>query len=234
MNKSQVFELLKQNKNDRGIAHWHKLENTYGLESYGIGLTVLRKLAKQIGRDHDLALELWASNNYDAKNIGLLIDEPKKVTREQAESQVEGVAMGMLVHVFSSCNATLPKTKFAPELAHQWLESDSQVRRRCAYGVMYELSKNKTNKKLDDDYFMVAIDQIVEQFSQVKPAERGAMGGSLLGIGKRSKVLNKRAIEVATSLGPIDFSEDNSSCEPMNVLKHLTSDYIKDKLGITL
>ena len=45
------------------------------LKSFGIGLTVLRKLAKQIGRDHELALQLWESDIYDAKIISLLIDE---------------------------------------------------------------------------------------------------------------------------------------------------------------
>ena len=44
-------------KNERGIAHWNK--RSWKLRSYGIGLTQLRKLAKKIGRDHELAAELF-------------------------------------------------------------------------------------------------------------------------------------------------------------------------------
>ena len=58
---------------------------------------------------------------------------------------------------------------------------------------------------------------------------RGAMAGALIGIGKRSKELNKAAIKVAKATGPVDYG--SSGCEPIDVLKHLTSDYLKNKLG---
>ena len=70
--KAQVMALLKENQNERGIAHWKKKPRS--LKSFGIGLTQLRKLAKQIGKNHKLALQLWKSDVYDAKIIGLLID----------------------------------------------------------------------------------------------------------------------------------------------------------------
>ena len=125
MTKSEVLTLLKENTNERGLVHWEKLgDNRGGLENFGIGLTQLRKLAKQGGRDHELALEVWNTNNHDARIVGLLIDEPKKLTREQAEEQVEQVDAGMLTHVFSSCDATLPKAPFALELAKDWIESN--------------------------------------------------------------------------------------------------------------
>ena len=112
MDKSEVIQLLKQNQNQRGIDNWNKMKDTAGLKSFGIGLTQLRKLAKKIGRNHDLSLELWETDIYDAKTIALLIDEPKKITKEQAEEQVEGVGAGLFAHVFSSCDATLAKVTY--------------------------------------------------------------------------------------------------------------------------
>ncbi len=115
MTKTQVTALLKENRNERGIANWKKKPRK--LKSFGIGLTQLRKLAKQVGRDHKLAQQLWKSDIYDAKVIGLLIDDPKQLSREQAEEQVEGLQGGMFAHMFTSCDATLAKTPFAFELA---------------------------------------------------------------------------------------------------------------------
>lgn len=149
MTKAQALALLKENQNERGIVHWKKLGSKAGkLKSFGIGLTQLRKLAKQIGRDHKLALQLWKTDVYDAKIIGLLIDDPKQVSREQAEEM--------------------------------WV--------------------------------------------------REAMNTALMGIGKRNKTLNQAAIRAAKAIGPvnIDYGDDNS-CEPLDVLKHLTSDYMKSK-----
>ena len=52
-----------------------------------------------------------------------------------------------------------------------------------------------------------------------------------MGIGKRNKVLNAAALEVAVKIGPIDFDPDGR-CDPFDVAKHLTSDYLKKKLDL--
>lgn len=231
MNLTDVFELLEKHKNPRGIANWNNLKHTGGLSSYGIGLTVQRKIAREIGRNRELAQALWATDNYDAKVLGLLIDDPKQVTFEQAEKQVEQLNGGMLCHVFSSCDATLAKAPIAFELAQRWLNSKDTVRRRCAFGLVYELSKKKS-KAYTDEFFLSVIDNIVATFDTEPKSVKLAMGGALLGIGKRNVVLNKAALAVARKQGPIDFNEDGQNCDPLDVVKHLTSDYVKNKLGL--
>lgn len=233
MTKTQVIALLKSNQNERGIAHWKKFESkSGGLKSFGIGLTQLRKLAKQVGRDHKLALQLWKSDIYDAKVLGLLVDDPKQVSREQAEEQVEGLSGGMLSHVFASCDATLAKTPYAFDLANEWMESDDPVRRQCGYSLLYELSKKKKVVGMDDDYLLECIEYIRDNIHDEEMWVRESMNTSLMGIGKRNKKLNQAAVKAAKAIGPVDIDYgDDNSCEPLDVLKHLTSDYIKKKLG---
>jgi 3-methyladenine DNA glycosylase AlkD len=234
MTRSEVMELLEKNKNERGIENWkNRGAKSRKLKSYGIGLTQLRKISKRIGRDHKLAQQLWKSNVYDAKIIGLLIDDPKQLTREQVERQVEDLSGGYLAHVFSSCGATLPKAPFAIELACEWMDSKDEVRRRCAWGLVYEIAKFKGKKAPDDGFFMECIDRIQNSIHDEEDMwGRESMKGALMGIGKRNWELNKAAIKAVNEIGPVDINYgDDNSCEPLDVLKHLTSDYIKQKLG---
>ncbi|MEK6234213.1 MAG: DNA alkylation repair protein [Planctomycetales bacterium] len=233
MTKTQVISLLKENRNERGVAHWEKRRSQgETLKSFGIGLTHLRKLAKQIGRDHKLAQQLWKTDVYDAKVIGLLIDDPKQLSREQAETQVEELGAGMLAHVFASCDATLAKTSFAFDLAKEWMESKDATRRRCGYSLVYELCKKKNVDGMDDDYLLGRVRHIQDAVHGEEMWVREAMSGALIGIGKRNKKLNKAAIRAAKAIGPIDVDYgDDNRCEPVDVLKHLTSDYLKKKLG---
>ena len=232
MTKTEVVALLKENQNERGIANWKKLGTRGGgLKSFGIGLTQLRKLAKQVGRDHKLAQQLWKSDYYDAKVLGLLIDDPKQLSREQAEEQVGQLNAGMLSHVFSSCDATLPKAPFAFELACDWIDHKDPIRRRCAYGLIYELSK-KNVPAMDDDWLLSRIAHIQKTIHDEEMWVRDAMNGALMGIGKRNSTLNKAAIRAAKAIGPVDVDYgDDNSCEPLDVLKHLTSDWLKKKLA---
>src|SRR4029450_3272544 len=117
MTKTEVRDLLKQNRDARGEANWKEMgDRTGGLTSFGIGLTKLRAIAKQVGRDHDLALKLWDERNHDEKIIGLLIDDPKQLTRDQVEKLVDGAGPGMLSHVLSPCDVTLPKHHIALQI----------------------------------------------------------------------------------------------------------------------
>ncbi|TWT91373.1 DNA alkylation repair protein [Neorhodopirellula pilleata] len=230
MSKKEVIAWLKLNADERGIAHWQKRPQQ--LDSYGIGLTRLRKFAKELGRDHRLARTLSKSNVYDAKIVGILVDDPKKMTREQAEEQVDqGLASGMLVHVFASCGAPLSKTPFAFEIARDWVDSNDPMRRRCGYSLLYELSK-RNPKGMDDAYLLDRIKRIRESIHNEEMWVREAMNTALMGIGKRNAVLNAAAIEAAEAIGPVDIDYgDDNQCEPLDVLKHLRSDYLQEKFS---
>jgi hypothetical protein len=151
MTKADILVYLKEHQDSRGIAHWKKgKEKRSGLKSYGIGLTKLRKLAKQVGTDAKLAWQLWKSKIYEMRILSLLIDDPKTLTMAQAEAQVDDLAGGYLAHVFSSCDATLAKTPFVVELADRWVKSKDVVRKQCGYGLLYEISKNKKKTAPDE------------------------------------------------------------------------------------
>jgi 3-methyladenine DNA glycosylase AlkD len=230
MNTTEVLALLEANKNDRGIENWKKLGASAGeLKSFGIGLTQLRKLAKQIGRDRDLAMNLWKGDVYDGKVIALLIDDPEAMTQEQAEAQVEELGAGLLTHVFSSCDATLSKTPFVVELSSKWIHGKDPVRRGCGYGLLYEMSKSKKKDAPDDAFFLESIEHIRKTFDDEGRSVRASMGGALMGIGKRNATLNAAALKLAREIGPIQFDDD---LEPLDVVKHLTSDYLREKLGV--
>ena len=234
MTVAEVLDLLDAERDERGMKNWEAMgPSTAGLRSYGIGLTRLRKLSKQIGRDRKLAQELWKTGVYDAKVIALLIDDPAQITRDQAESQVEDLAGGMLAHVFASCDATLAKTSFVVELADQWIRSDDPVRRDCGYGLLYEVSKFSGKKAPSEEFFLAHIDRIADKIDRESEKVRLSMGAALMGIGKRTARLNKAALQVARDVGPIEFTSASGACEPFDVVKHLTSDRLVEKLGIS-
>jgi len=231
MKKTDVFKLLQDNQNPRGIQNWQEMEAGSAYKSLGIGLTVLRKLAKQVGKNHDLAMEMWDSDYYDMKIMAVLIDDPKHITREQVDTQVEDVDFGMMVHVFSACGAPVTKTNFIDQVADDWLKSPDSVRRRCAYGFIYELSKSNKKSAPDDDYFLNLINHIDRTFTGEDKSVHLAMAGALMGIGKRNKSLNRAALRVAKKIGPVPVESGKTQCEPMDISKHLTSDYLKKKFN---
>jgi len=233
MSVAEVLALLDAERDERGMHNWERLgASTGGMRSYGIGLTRLRAMAKKLGRNRELAQGLWKTDVHEARVIALLIDDPARITRDQAEQQVEELAGGMLAHVFASCDATLAKTSFVVELADAWVRSDDPVRRECGYGLLYEASKFSGKKAPSDDFFLGHVQRMSDTIGRESEKVRLAMGAALMGIGKRNAVLNAAALTVARRAGPIEFTSVSGTCEPFDVVKHLTTDRLKEKLGV--
>ena len=162
----------------------------------------------------------------------MLVDEPKKVTREQAEKQVEELHGGMLAHVFACCDATLAKTTFAVDLACDWVDSKDDMRRRCGFSLLYETSKDKKKSAPGDAFFLAYIDRIRVSIHKEENWVKSSMLAALLGISKRNRKLNKAAIRAAEAIGLVEVDYGDNSCEPVDVLKHLTSDYLRKKFAL--
>ena len=153
------------------------------------------------------------------------------MTLEQAESQVDELAGGHLAHVFSSCDATLAKTPFVVELADKWIKSRDTVRKRCGYGLLYEISKDKKKTAPNEDYFLAHVERVDRHYAKQSIPVLMSMAGALMGIGMRTKKLNKAAVKVAKTIGPIDF-DPRGLCDPYDVAKHLTSPYARTRLEL--
>lgn len=225
MDIQEIKALLEANKNERGMAHWQKMNLPW--TSYGIGLTQLKKLAKNIGRDHELALKLWKERNYEMVTLATIIDEPEKVTREQVEEQVKSLKFWMLAH--SYCSNLMPKVGFQQGLAEEWLHESDDIRRRVSYLLYYNIARDK--KSLDDAYFEPIIDEIKSRLQNEENFVKDAMNNALIMIGSRSNNLNERALSAARHIGKVIVDYGDNSCQALDAVQHLGSERVREKLA---
>src|SRR3989338_2115699 len=87
MKSDEVINKLKSLSNKKNVEGMVRFginsENTLGVSIY-----ILRPLAKEIGKNHKLALQLWKSKIHEARILASYIEEPEKVTDSQLESWV--------------------------------------------------------------------------------------------------------------------------------------------------
>jgi 3-methyladenine DNA glycosylase AlkD len=225
MTLKQVMDLLSKHRNERGIEVWKNLKFK-DIESMGIGLTQLKQLSRKVKQDHKLALELWESNNYDARVMAILIDEPDKVTVEQVEKQLKKCSYWLLSHVYCSC--LMNKTPFALDLAVEWTDHKDPVHRRCGYLLLYQAAKN--DKKLHNTFFEEYLEKIRKSIRSEENFVKDAMNNALYMIGRRNLELNAAAIAVAKKIGPVEVDYGDNSCKALNTLESLSDIRLQLKL----
>ena len=89
-------------------------------------------------------------------------------------------------------------------LADQWGQERRPVRRECGYGLLYEASKFSGKKAPSEEFFFAHVERIADTIGTESEKFRLSMGAALMGIGKRSAVLNEAALKVARDVGPIE------------------------------
>jgi 3-methyladenine DNA glycosylase AlkD len=193
--------------------------------AHGITTPVLQKLAKQIGKDHDLALELWSSKVHEAQILATFIGEPVKVTAAEMERWVKDFNSWDLVD--GSCRYLYSD---APELAwkkaHAWSTRKPEFEKRAAFSLAAYLSyrdKSATNAQFFE-FLRIIEREAYDERNFVKKAVNWA----LRQIGKRNLVLNREAIRCAERIR--EQGSSSARWIAADALRELKSEAVQKRL----
>src|SRR5208283_5399943 len=196
---SKVISELEAMKNDRNIAGMARFGiNPKG--TLGVPMPKLRRMAKSLGKGHQLAAGLWDSGIHEARILASLVDAPSKVTEKQMESWVSdfdswGVCDQVCMNLFS-------ETPFAWKKAREWTERKEEFVKRAGFVLIAVLAVH--DKKAEDQDFMPFLGSIKKGATDGRNFVRKAVNWALRQIGKRNKALNKAAISTAKEIRAMD------------------------------
>lgn len=198
MQIKEIADRLKQManlKNVEGMARFGMVQS----KRLGISMPDLRKLAKEIGRDHNLALKLYQLPYKEAKILAGLIEEKEKITREQMEAWVKDFDSW---DVCDQVCFVFDRASFAFQVAREWAQREEEFVRRAGFALMAGLAvHHKTAKNLD---FLLFLPIIKEYSTDERNFVKKAVNWALRQIGKRNLALNKEALKTAKEIEKID------------------------------
>lgn len=195
----------------------------------GVSAPRIRKLAKEIGTDHKLALELWGTGIHEARIVATLIEDVKKVTNSQINKWVHkadnwGVCDCCCGVVLDK--TMLERTAFAWAKAIEWAEHKEEYVRRAGFVLMAALAIH--DKKAPDKKFLPFFRIIKRHANDERNFVKKAINWALRQIGKRNIVLNKKAVATAKEIRKIDSPA--ARWIAADALRELTSKKVRARL----
>jgi len=159
--------------------------------SFGLRMPQIRTLAREIGRDHSLALELWQTGIVDARILAPLIAEKKLVDDNLMESWVADFASW---DVCDQCCINLFRHHVnAFDKVTAWAAREEEFVRRAGFALLATLG---VHKKQELDQTFIDFLPLIELYAfDDRNFVKKAVNWSLRQIGKRNKALNTVAIE---------------------------------------
>ena len=198
MTYRQIITRLKRMANARNVAGMAR----FGINtSHALGISVddLRKLAREIGKDHELAHRLWTSGIHEARMLAAFVDEPERITSRQLDRWANDFDSWDICDQVSGLFERSPRGR---ERIPTWAKSEREFVKRSAFAMIAGLAVH--DKAADNREFEKFLSMIKRASTDDRNFVKKAVNWALRSIGKRNRSLNRRAIAVAKEIGSID------------------------------
>jgi 3-methyladenine DNA glycosylase AlkD len=171
----------------------------YGIVSdtaLGIPVPETRKLAKEIEKNHGLALRLWKVDIHEAKMLASMIDDPELVSEKQMDRWARDFYSWDICD--QCCGNLFDKTLHCEKKIRQWVADEREFVRRAGFVMM--AARAVHDKKAKDAEFLVYLPLIKKYSVDKRNFVKKAVNWALRQIGKRNSKLHKEALSLAKKL----------------------------------
>lgn len=195
-----------------------------GEKRLGVAVPDIRRIAKEIGKGHQLALRLWNTGIPEAMIVASMVDKPEEVTEEQMEEWVKDFnAWDVCDQV---CMNLFEKTPLAWKKIMDWSKREEEFVKRAAFALIACLAWH--NKGAPDQEFVKLIPVIKKGATDERNLVKKAVSWALRNIGKRNPNLNDVAIKTSKEIQKMDSK--SARWIASDAIQDLTSDATKRRL----
>jgi 3-methyladenine DNA glycosylase AlkD len=222
--RSHILANLKSLANPENVAGMAR----YGINpknTFGVSIPLLRAMAKEIGKEHALALELWETGIHEARILAGLIDDPGMVSEAQLERWVADFDSWDVCDLL--CSNLFDKTPFAYAKAVAWSAREEEFVKRAGFVLMAALAVH--DKGAPDATFKEFLPLIEREAGDDRNFVKKAVNWALRQIGKRNAALNRAAIAAGRRIQRIDSK--SARWIAADALRELESDSVRRRLA---
>ena len=183
---------MASDKNRTGMAR-------YGINverAFGVSVFELRRIAKRLGTDHDLALALWATGLHEARLLAAFVDDPAKVTGRQMDAWARDFDSWDICD--QACTSLFDQTPHAWAKAARWAKRDEEWLKRGGFALLAGLAVH--DKAATDRAFTKLLPLIAQAAFDDRNFVKKAVNWALRNMGKRNRALNRAAIACAEKI----------------------------------
>ncbi|MBS7249500.1 MAG: DNA alkylation repair protein [Candidatus Freyarchaeota archaeon] len=214
------LENLKNPKAAEGMAR-------YGItpkKVYGVSIPNLSQIAKEIGKNHGLAQQLWESNIRETRILACMIDDPEMVSEEQMEDWVKDFDYW---EICDQCIMKLFKnTRVAYKKAFEWSSKKEEFVKRAGFVLIACLAAS--DKEAENEQFEKFLQIIKRESNDNRVYVKKAVNWALRQIGKRNQELNRKAIKTAKEIQ--EYESQSAKWIASDALRELKSEAIQKRL----
>lgn len=190
----------------------------------------LRNIAKEIKKDHHLAMELWSTDLFFARQLAILIIDKKLLSEEVIENLIadidqhtENEKLQLIDWLFAN---QLTKDKKTIALIESWEDSRSSLKRRIYW--YYQARLRWTGQPQPDSEKLLS--RIEKKIEKEQPEVQWAMNFTTGWIGVYEKMYRERCVALGKKTGLYKGQMVSKGCTPDYLPEFITIESNKRSL----
>jgi 3-methyladenine DNA glycosylase AlkD len=184
---------------------------------FGVSFATLKTLVKRIDVDHELALALWDTGNFDARNLAFKIVDPARMTSSDLDRWARETSTSRMCGGYVAMVAA--EGSHGAKKSAQWLAS-KDPRERCAgWLLLGQLSQR--DETTPDSFFEKRLAEIERTIHAAPNSEREGMNMAVITIGCRSPGLRKAALAAAKRIGVVEVDHGDTDCKTPDAAEYI-------------
>jgi len=171
------------------------LKNGASSKQFGVRLGDIRKVAKALKTNHKLALQLWQTENVDARLLAVLVMQPKSLSMDELDRWVRSERF---THLADWLTSYIVKKHGDKEVLRQrWMKDKDAMAGRAGWSLTAErIAKNPEGIDVP-----ALLDRIEAEMTSAASEVQWTMNACLATIGIEFQKHRKRALAIGEALG---------------------------------
>ena len=178
---------------------------------FGVKIGDLKPIVKRVKKDYQLALDLYASRNYDAMYLAGLIADDERMTKADLNRWVKAAYGGCLPG--TTVASVAAQGRFGWDLARQWITSPKPLIASAGWSTLSCLVALKDDTELDLPKLKQLAVQVRKEIGKAPNDVRYAMNGYLISLGSYVNSLTAFALETAEKIGAVAIDMGDNQCQ---------------------
>ncbi len=224
MNIDEAVRRLEELSDPESVAGMAR----YGINpenTLGVSIPKLRRLAREAGKDHALALDLWSTGIHEARILAGMVDEASAVAEGQMDAWAEEFDSWDVCD--QVCMNLFWLTPYAYDKCYQWSSAEKEFGKRAGFALMARLAWS--DKDASDEKIAGFLAPIEREATDERNYVKKAVNWALRQVGKRNLNLNGLAIGCAKRIAGMDSK--TARWVAADALKELESEAVQRRLG---
>ena len=196
---------------------------------FGVKIGDMKAIVKRVKKNHELALELYATGNSDAMYLAGLVADETRMTKADLERWAKGATWYMISYYPVAWVTAESPHGWA--LGNKWIDSKNEMIACAGWCTLAGWVSLRPDEELDIPAIEALLGRVAKGLKSAPNYVRYCMNGFIISVGGHVAPLTAEARKTAKAVGKVEVDMGDTACKVPDATSYIAKMESTGRLG---